>query len=866
MNGVPILKDVASGLADVFDAVIVLTDSAWRTDPLDSRFLYAREFARTLPVIVIAPAGQAGATALQPQPGGCEGVTVVHLPIAPSMEQTEGFNEILLAREIRRPLFWLVNCDAYLPVLDAWPNAMRVYRASFDGEAVGVSHTRSLHDVAVSFGVTLAHHVDLVLASSPGVAEAYRKYGDYSGALQLVAPGCDITFLSHIATGTGDDRAGAAPKAVVIPGPIDGTLDYELLHEVVHALPDWQFRCYGAAQTGLQQWEALAAHENVRHYATLDAATLLSLGKDVAAAWDPRKLQEGDTGTGEIVRRNFEALGLPLIGDEGQQDAARCQIVVSALVQAQQHGLRAGVVAADVQGIDIGDKFLQAERLLLECYAQQLAKPLDQRLNIAVLYDDRWTHVGTVEEHVTSFQKYSRHNIYFVPISRQTSLRDYKLAEEVDFSMFDVLIYHYAVRLSLKDYLPEPMARKIERFTGLKILFIQDEYDTTNTARAWIRRLAFDMVYTCVPPEGREYVYPASCFQHTEFLATLTGYVPEDPSLGRYQVPLRERQVMVAYRGRMLPYFYGSLGWQKYRIGVDVKELAQARGLNVDIEVDDSKRIYGMDWYRFMGSARATLGTESGSNVFDFDGTLRSKIEKILDANPGASFDDLYRELLEPLERNIRMNQVSPKIFEAIRLRTALVLFEGEYSGVVQPWIHYIPLRQDYSNIDEVFAKLQDFDFLERLTERAYEDVVASGKYSYRTFVQGVDADIERRWLRGARARIYATPILTEDNHGNQRLVMPRGVNGWCLSTSTLGGSMQREQLETLVGERLRGMAALLLRERVRTRMADGLRGIYRRSVDTARAVWRRLPVPRPARRLASRVLRGMKARLLGRG
>ncbi|WP_202979929.1 hypothetical protein, partial [Xylella fastidiosa] len=62
-------------------------------------------------------------------------------------------------------------------------------------------------------------------------------------------------------------------------------------------------------------------------------------------------------------------------------------------------------------------------------------------------------------------------------------LRDQKLAEEVDFSMFDVLIYHYAVRLSWKDYLPEPMARKIERFTGLKLLFIQDEYDTTNTAR-----------------------------------------------------------------------------------------------------------------------------------------------------------------------------------------------------------------------------------------------------------------------------------------------------------------------------------------------------------------------------------------------
>lgn len=862
MNLAPAVKDIAAGLVDVFDAVIILTDSAWRADPLDSRFLYAREFTRALPVVVVAPAEQASAAPLQSQPGGCEGVSLVHLPIAPSMAQTEAFNEILLTREIRRPLFWLVNCDAYLPVLDAWPNAMRVYRASFDGEAVGVSRARSLHDAAVSFGITLAHHVDLVLASSANVAEAYRKYGDYSGTLQLVEPGRDVEFLSPAAA-MGADRTGVAAKAVAIRGPIDGTLDYELLHDVVHALPDWQFRFYGAVQTGLQQWEALAAHENVRHYATPDAKTLLDLGKEVAAAWNPRK---DGTPAHEIVLGDFRALGLPLISDEGQEGPARCPAVVSALARAQQQGLHARVAAVDVQDNDIGGKFAKAERLVLECYAQQLAKPLEQRLNIAVLYDDRWTHVGTVEEHVTSFQKYSRHNIYFVPISRQTVLRDQKLAEEVDFSMFDVLIYHYAVRLSLKDYLPEPMARKIERFTGLKLLFIQDEYDTTNTARAWIRRLAFDMVYTCVPPAGREYVYPASCFQHTEFLSTLTGYVPEDPSLGRYQVPLREREVMIAYRGRMLPYFYGSLGWQKYRIGVDVKELAAARGMNVDIEVDDSKRIYGTDWYRFMGSARATLGTESGSNVFDFDGTLRGKIEKILDDKPGATFDDMYRELLEPLERNIRMNQVSPKIFEAIRLRTALVLFEGEYSGVVQPWLHYIPLNQDYSNIDEVFEKLQDFDFLETMTERAYQDVVASGKYSYRTFVQGIDADIERRWLRGPRARILATPIMAEDNHGNMRLVMPQGVSGWCMSTSTLGGDLQREQLETIVGERLRGLAVVLYREQLKTFVADTrLRG-YRGAVRVARAVWHRLPLPKKLRRSTGPMLRAVKAKLSGRG
>ena len=57
------------------------------------------------------------------------------------------------------------------------------------------------------------------------------------------------------------------------------------------------------------------------------------------------------------------------------------------------------------------------------------------------------------------------------------------------------------------------------------------------------------------------------------------------------------------------------------------------------------------------------------------------------------------------------MNQISPKIFEAIRLRTALILFDGSYSDVVKPDAHYIVLKKDYSNIDEVFERLEDIHF-----------------------------------------------------------------------------------------------------------------------------------------------------------
>lgn len=91
------------------------------------------------------------------------------------------------------------------------------------------------------------------------------------------------------------------------------------------------------------------------------------------------------------------------------------------------------------------------------------------------------------------------------------------------------------------------------------------------------------------------------------------------------------------------------------------------------------------------------------------------------------------------------MNQISPRVFEAIVHKTALVLFEGTYSGIVKPDVHYIPLKKDFSNVDEVITKLQDDVYLEALTERAYTDIITSGRYSYRQFIKKFDQFLAQR-------------------------------------------------------------------------------------------------------------------------
>jgi hypothetical protein len=105
----------------------------------------------------------------------------------------------------------------------------------------------------------------------------------------------------------------------------------------------------------------------------------------------------------------------------------------------------------------------------------------------------------------------------------------------------------------------------------------------------------------------------------------------------------------------------------------------------------------------------------------------------------------MHRKYLTERDGWIRMNQISPRMFEAIALKTALVLFEGKYSGVLRPGEHYIPLKKDFSNVEDVLRQLDDVSGLEEITERAYNDIVRSGRYSYRTFVASVDDRLDER-------------------------------------------------------------------------------------------------------------------------
>ena len=356
------------------------------------------------------------------------------------------------------------------------------------------------------------------------------------------------------------------------------------------------------------------------------------------------------------------------------------------------------------------------------------AVPVDgPRLRVLLLGDASPRQANTVLEHIDALMRRTGHLVYCL------NPRNWPAARTIEFDGFDAVIIHYSISIVHDQYLPAPFREQVQSFRGLKAMFIQDEYREVNSYVDLIITLGIDVLFTCVPDRIAGVLYRRLLDRGVTLVPTLTGYVPSD-EVEHFVKPLEQRPFDIVYRGRPVPLELGNLGREKSDIAIRVGELAGQHGVKVDVDWREEARIYGDRWIEFMASGRATLGTESGASIVDLDGSIAAAVERYRAAHPDADYRAVHRDVLAQHEGRLVLNAISPRVFEAIRLRTALILFPGEYSGILQSGRHYIELAKDYSNFADVVRRLRDPEFLERMTETAYADIIESGRYSYGAF------------------------------------------------------------------------------------------------------------------------------------
>jgi hypothetical protein len=371
---------------------------------------------------------------------------------------------------------------------------------------------------------------------------------------------------------------------------------------------------------------------------------------------------------------------------------------------------------------------------------------------------------STVMEHIRAFPAHSSYPIspYNTDYGFPRGLRDASPAAIVlHYSLFGSGIYRLNKRFL--DFL--------QRSDAYKVAFFQDEFYFCQKRFKFLNDYAIDCVFTHVEPEYFDEVY-GRYTSVPRLVHNLPGYVSRElvADAERLATPQGERPTDVGYRGRPLPIYMGRGSQEKLEIGPRFAELARDSGLVLDIDTTEKGRLYGDDWGRFIGSCKAVLGVESGVSLFDLEDEVREAWGRIVVENPDVTLDELERGMLGRWDGKIPYRTASPRHFEAAAFRTCQVLFEGRYSGLMEPMRHYIPLRKDFANIDEVIERLKDADLRHELTENSRRDLIDSGWWSYARFVSGFDDVIREAGVGPARAQSREITRLLQRGSRERRL------------------------------------------------------------------------------------------------
>ncbi len=375
-----------------------------------------------------------------------------------------------------------------------------------------------------------------------------------------------------------------------------------------------------------------------------------------------------------------------------------------------------------------------------------------------VAYGMESTFAATTRDYLEALKRYGTLDIDYVHVTHGAQL-------DFDINQYDIVFNSYCAALRLEGFVSASYEAALQQFLGLKMIAAQDEYDLTSTLHRAIRRLGFHVYFTCVPKVLWPIVHPESELPGVHLVQVLTGYVPERlDSRQKFSKPLAERTCKIAYRGRDIGARYGRLGFDKVEIGRRMAEVCTGKAIPNDIATDEASRIYGDKWFEFLGDSRTMLGSESGSNAFDFDGTLHELVaarEKALRRR--VSYEEIAAAIA-PFEAPFDAGQISARVLECAAMRTPMIMYRGNYSGAVEPDVHYIALERNFSNIDAILTRIDDLDWLQSFADRAYLKLVVSGNYSYKSFVRLVEATAREQYAQRinpafvAHRRTLSTP------------------------------------------------------------------------------------------------------------
>lgn len=267
----------------------------------------------------------------------------------------------------------------------------------------------------------------------------------------------------------------------------------------------------------------------------------------------------------------------------------------------------------------------------------------------------------------------------------------------------------------------------IERFRsalcarrGRLLVFFGNEYTLMPAKIGFAQAVAADCIASQLPPDAANWLY-AAC-ERSRVL-----HAPAALNPARFRPLGLVRDVDLGFRGDLYPFSIGDD--ERTRILEHFRLQGERLGLRVDIRYE---RVPGTQWNECLNRWHGIVGAESGTYFLERDDATEARVRSYLAQHPAATFEEIRGEFFASHPRPMSGKAISSRHFEPIGARTAQVLLDGHYNGILRADEHYFAVARDLSNVEDVIARYRDPAERARVIESAWSLAMSAHTYEHR--------------------------------------------------------------------------------------------------------------------------------------
>ena len=330
-----------------------------------------------------------------------------------------------------------------------------------------------------------------------------------------------------------------------------------------------------------------------------------------------------------------------------------------------------------------------------------------------------------------------------------------------DPAQFEIIALHYTFLMRRQNPKFNILLNKIKWISdspALKIAIPQDEGTCSHILDETLYLLGIDIIFSPHFSDDSP-LYPL-CRKTAFIQKCLLAYVHPNIESG-IDHKIADRKMDIFYRARGEPLYFGESLYLKGKIAEVFEYEATKYDLKTSISTKVEDRMNGPEWFDALRNTKMVLGTYAGYNTINPYGERKDQFNYI--GSTGDISDNKHvLKFLDKSEWNsCKLHALAPRHFEAIQAGTCQILIEDDYQGILKPNIHYIPIKKDFSNIEDVLNIAMDSEYLQTIADRAYKDIIKSNKYSRDVFanlikntINEFELQIESRRLVSKQERL----------------------------------------------------------------------------------------------------------------